>query len=104
MPKRHALRSGCDAFAAKGTTLFQTLGNLVAGAPAAVPCIYMGQAPSTPLTHKEKKQIEADAHAYNARHRQPGQHQGPLTAATLRVLHVLLWTLGMPHDLFKIAR
>jgi hypothetical protein len=79
------------AFAAEGTTLFQALGNLVAGSPAAVPCIYIGQAPSTPLTHKEKKEIEAEAHAYNARHRKPGQHQGPLTAATLRVLHALLW-------------
>jgi len=72
--------------------LFQPLGSMFAGSPATVPCIYIGQAPSTPLSHKEKKQIEADAHAYNARHREPGQHQGPLTAATLRVLHVLLWT------------
>jgi hypothetical protein len=83
---------GCGAFAAEGTTLFQALGNLVAGTPAATPCIYIGQAPSTPLSHREKKDIERQAHEHNVRHRKPGQHQGPLTAATLRVLHVLLWT------------
>jgi hypothetical protein len=37
-----------------------------------------------------KKALERQAHEYNARHRQPGQHQGPLTAATLWALHVLL--------------
>jgi hypothetical protein len=72
--------------------LFQQVGNLLPGRPATVPCVYIGQAPSTPLTHAEKKATEAEAHAYNARHREPGQHQGPLTAATLRVLHALLWT------------
>jgi hypothetical protein len=72
--------------------LFQPLGNMFAGTPATVPCVYVGRAPSTPLSHKEKKAIEAQAYAYNARMREPGQHQGPLTAATLRCLHALLWT------------
>jgi hypothetical protein len=72
--------------------MFQKLGDIASAKPTTVPCIYVGQAPSTPLTHAEKKAIEAQAHAYNTRMREPGQHQGPLTAATLRVLHALLWT------------
>ena len=33
----------------------------------------------------------AFAKGYNARHRQPGQHRGPLTRATTEVLQALLW-------------
>jgi hypothetical protein len=81
--------------------LFQQLGNLLPGQPATVPCVYVGRAPHTSLTHAEKKALEAEAYAYNARNRQPGQHQGPLTAGTLRVLHALLWsfcpTTGYPN-------
>jgi hypothetical protein len=33
----------------------------------------------------------AYARAWNARHRQPGQHRGPLTRATTEVLEALLW-------------
>jgi hypothetical protein len=29
--------------------------------------------------------------AWNAKHKQEGQHQGPVTAAYQRVLHALLW-------------
>jgi Helix-turn-helix domain len=87
------LRGRLRVRSAEGTPLFQPVGNLLpAAAPAAVPCVYIGHAPSTPLTHAQKKALEREAHAYNARNRQPGQHQGPLTAATLRCLHVLLWT------------
>ena|SRR5437764_13932367 len=38
-----------------------------------------------------KARAWAAAGSYNARTRQRGQHQGPLTWATLRVFRVLLW-------------
>jgi DNA-binding MarR family transcriptional regulator len=50
-----------------------------------------GPAPSYVLKVHEKARIWAAAQAYNARNRRPGQHQGPLTWATLRVLRALLW-------------
>ena len=50
-----------------------------------------GPAPSHPLDGNAKARVWAAAAAYNARHRQQGQHQGPLTWATLRVLRALLW-------------
>lgn len=50
-----------------------------------------GPAPSHPLDGNAKARIWAAAGAYNARNRQEGQHQGPLTWATLRVLRALLW-------------
>jgi hypothetical protein len=50
-----------------------------------------GPAPSHPLDGNAKARIWAAAAAYNARNRQEGQHQGPLTWATLRVLRTLLW-------------
>ena len=43
------------------------------------------------LDRNAKVRIMAFAKAYNARHRQPGQHRGPLTRATLEVLAALLW-------------
>ena len=50
-----------------------------------------GPAPSHPLDGNAKARIWAAAAAYNAQHRRRGQHQGPLTWATLRVLRALLW-------------
>jgi hypothetical protein len=50
-----------------------------------------GPAPSHPLDGNAKARVWAAAAAYNAQHRQRGQHQGPLTWATLRVLRALLW-------------
>jgi hypothetical protein len=43
------------------------------------------------LDRNAKARIAAYAKAYNARHRQPGQHRGPLTRAILEVLEALLW-------------
>jgi hypothetical protein len=50
-----------------------------------------GPAPSHPLDGNAKARVWAAASAYNTANRQPGQHQGPLTWATLRVLRALLW-------------
>lgn len=44
-----------------------------------------------PADRNIKIRVMVFARAYNARHRQPGQHKGPLTRATLEVLHALLW-------------
>jgi hypothetical protein len=50
-----------------------------------------GPAPEHRLDGNAKARLWAAAGAYNAMNRQPRQHQGPLTWATLRVLRVLLW-------------
>src|SRR5215831_4460839 len=50
-----------------------------------------GPAPSHQLDRNAKARVWAAAAAYNAQNRQRGQHQGPLTWATLRVLRMLLW-------------
>jgi hypothetical protein len=50
-----------------------------------------GPPPERHLDGNAKARVWAAAAAYNARQRQPGQHQGPLTWATLRVLRVLLF-------------
>jgi hypothetical protein len=50
-----------------------------------------GPAPAWPLDRHAKACIWAAAHTYNLEHRQKGQHIGPLTWATLRVLKALLW-------------
>jgi hypothetical protein len=50
-----------------------------------------GPAPSHPLDGNAKARVWAAAAAYNAQNRRQGQHQGPLTWATLRVLRALLW-------------
>jgi len=50
-----------------------------------------GPAPSHQLDGNAKARVWAAASAYNAANRRPGQHQGPLTWATLRVLRALLW-------------
>jgi hypothetical protein len=50
-----------------------------------------GPAPSHHLDGNAKARVWAAASAYNAANRVPGQHQGPLTWATLRVLRTLLW-------------
>ena len=44
-----------------------------------------------PLDRNAKVRITVYARAWSARHRQPGQHRGPLTRAYLEVLHALLW-------------
>ncbi|MBO0735244.1 MAG: helix-turn-helix domain-containing protein [Alphaproteobacteria bacterium] len=50
-----------------------------------------GPAPEYRLDGNAKARVWAAANAYNAANRTPGQHQGPLTWATLRVLRALLW-------------
>jgi len=44
-----------------------------------------------PLDRNAKVRIAAYARAWTARHRQPGQHKGPITRAFLEVLQALLW-------------
>ena len=44
-----------------------------------------------PLDRNAKVRIMVYARAWSARHKQPGQHRGPLTRATLEVLQALLW-------------
>jgi hypothetical protein len=50
-----------------------------------------GPAPSHRLDPNAKARVWASAAAYNNANRQPRQHQGPLTWASLRVLRALLW-------------
>src|SRR5215831_21223684 len=50
-----------------------------------------GPAPSHSLDGNAKARVWAAANAHNSANRKPGQHQGPLTWATLRVLRALLW-------------
>jgi hypothetical protein len=50
-----------------------------------------GSGGGLPLDREAKHRILIYACAYNARHRQPGQHRGPLTRATMEVLEALLW-------------
>ena len=50
-----------------------------------------GPAPSHRLDGNAKARVWAAVVAYNNANRQPRQHQGPLTWATLRVLRALLW-------------
>ncbi|MBO0735239.1 MAG: helix-turn-helix domain-containing protein [Alphaproteobacteria bacterium] len=50
-----------------------------------------GPAPEYRLDRNAKARVWAAAGAYNAANCQPGQHHGPLTCATLRVLGALLW-------------
>ena len=50
-----------------------------------------GPGPRVPLDRNAKARVMAYAKAWNARHRQPGQHRGPLTRATGEVLEALLW-------------
>ena len=44
-----------------------------------------GPGPRVPLDREAKVRVMAYAKAWNARHRQPGQHRGPLTRATIPV-------------------
>ena len=50
-----------------------------------------GEGRAIPLDRNAKARIWAYALARTARLRRPGQHRGPLTRATLDVLHTLLW-------------
>ena len=50
-----------------------------------------GDAPGIPLDRNAKARVMAFARGWNAKHRQPGQHRGPLTRAMMEVLEALLW-------------
>jgi hypothetical protein len=50
-----------------------------------------GPGPRVPLDREAKVRVAAFARGWNARHRRPGQHRGPLTRATMEVLEALLW-------------
>lgn len=56
-----------------------------------------GDGPALPLDRNAKFRVMALARALNARLRQPGQHQGPLTRVTLEVLKALLWGFHNAH-------
>ena len=50
-----------------------------------------GPGRAVPLDRNAKARIMTYARAWGARHRQPGQHRGPITRAFLEVLEALLW-------------
>jgi hypothetical protein len=50
-----------------------------------------GPGRAIPLDRNAKARILVYARAWTARHRQPGQHKGPITRAFLEVLQALLW-------------
>jgi hypothetical protein len=50
-----------------------------------------GPGRAVPLDRNAKARIMAYARAWGARHKQPGQHRGPITRAFLEVLEALLW-------------
>ena len=50
------------------------------------------------LDRNAKARIIFYARAWNAKHRQPGQHRGPLTRAFMEVLEALLWGFHNSHD------
>jgi hypothetical protein len=57
-----------------------------------------GPARGFALDRNAKTRIMVYARAWSARHRQPGQHRGPLTRAFLEVLEALLWGFHNSHD------
>lgn len=50
-----------------------------------------GPAQGLPLDRNAKARILVYARGYNARHKQQGQHRGPITRAFFEVLEALLW-------------
>jgi len=57
-----------------------------------------GPGRAVPLDGNAKARIIAYAKAWGARHRQPGQHRGPITRAFLEVLEALLWGFHNSRD------
>jgi hypothetical protein len=57
-----------------------------------------GQGRGRPLDRNAKVRIAAYARAWSARHKQSGQHRGPLTRAYLEVLEALLWGFHNSRD------
>jgi hypothetical protein len=57
-----------------------------------------GPAEGTPLDRNAKVRIMVYATGYNARHKQPRQHRGPITRAFMEVLEALLWGFHNSRD------
>jgi hypothetical protein len=57
-----------------------------------------GPGRAVPLDRNAKARIMAFAKAWGARHRQPGQHKGPITRTFLEVLEALLWGFHNSRD------
>jgi hypothetical protein len=57
-----------------------------------------GKGRCRPLDRNAKTRITMYAQAWSARHKQPGQHRGPLTRAYLEVLEALLWGFHNSRD------
>jgi hypothetical protein len=57
-----------------------------------------GPARGIPLDRNAKARIIAFAKAWNAKHRQPGQHRGPITRAYQEVLEAMLWGFHNSHS------
>ena len=57
-----------------------------------------GPGRAVPLDRNAKARIQAYARAWSGRHRQPGQHKGPITRAFLEVLQALLWGFHNSRD------
>lgn len=51
-----------------------------------------------PLDRNAKVRVMAYAQAWNARHKRPGQHHGPLTRTFMDVLEALLWGFHNSRD------
>jgi hypothetical protein len=60
--------------------------------------VFHQNARAVPLDRNAKARIQAYAEAYNARHRKPRQHKGPLTRTYLAVLEALLWCFHNSHS------
>jgi hypothetical protein len=57
-----------------------------------------GPARGIPLDGNAKARIKVYVQGYNARHRQPGQHHGPITRAFMDVFEALLWGFHNSRD------
>ncbi|MFC7478530.1 helix-turn-helix domain-containing protein [Dankookia sp. GCM10030260] len=56
-----------------------------------------GDGPGWPMDRNAKARIMVFAAAWTARHKQPGQHRGPITRAFMEVLEALLWGFHNAH-------
>ena len=57
-----------------------------------------GPGRAMPLDRNAKARIKVYVQGYNARHRQPGQHHGPITRAYMDVFEALLWGFHNSRD------
>ena len=57
-----------------------------------------GPARGIPLDRNAKARIMVYVQGYNARHKQPGQHHGPITRAYMDVFEALLWGFHNSRD------